>query len=134
MLEKIIYFNKLKQKIKDHYFLRRHRKSVKGLKESFIFNAGDIVKVVYFRKSYSYVFEGICFGIRKKGFIMPNTSFFLRNVILGISIEMIFLYFYKRLYFLKLYDYKRKFSFINRNKLFFLRKRSNKKSATAFHL
>jgi|ERR1700722_1100540 ribosomal protein L19 len=128
MLEKITYFYKLRQKIKDNNYFRRHRKIVKGLSKSFIFNAGDIIKVVYFRKNYSYVFEGICIGIRKKGFIMPNTSFFLRNIILGIGIEMIFLYFFKRLYFLKLYDYKRKFSFLNKNKLFLLRKKNNQKS------
>ena len=128
MLEKITYFYKLRQKIKDNNYFRRHRKIVKGLSKSFIFNAGDIIKVVYFRKNYSYVFEGICIGIRKKGFIMPNTSFFLRNIILGIGIEMIFLYFFKRLYFLKLYDYKRKFSFLNKNKLFLLRKENNQKS------
>ena len=128
MLEKITYFYKLRQKIKDNNYFRRHRKIVKGLSKSFIFNAGDIIKVVYFRKNYSYVFEGICIGIRKKGFIMPNTSFFLQNIILGIGIEMIFLYFFKRLYFLQLYDYKRKFSFLNKNKLFLLRKENNQKS------
>src|SRR5579884_3909660 len=117
MLQQKNYFHNLKQYQKNYYYLRRHRKLVKGLSKSFIFSSGDIVKVVYFRKNYSYVFEGICLGIKNKAFLLPNTSFKLLNIILGISIEMIFLYFSKRLYFLKLHDYKRKFKFISKNKL-----------------
>jgi ribosomal protein L19 len=134
MLQQNNYFNNITIKQKNFYYLRRHRKVVKGLSKSFIFNAGDIIKVVYFRKNYSYVFEGICIGIKKKAFLMPNTSFKLRNIILGISIEMIFLYFSKRLYFLKLHDYKRKFKFINKNKLFYLRFAKNKASKISFLL
>lgn len=132
MFQQIIYFHKLKQKLKNPFFLRQHRNKIKGLLTSYMFNAGDIVKVVYFRKSYAYVFEGICLGIRKKSFIDPNTSFFLRNIVLGIAIEMIFSYFSKRLYFLKLQDYKRKFASVNRNKIFFLRKKKNQHSNVDF--
>jgi len=132
MLQKKEYFNYLKNIQKNYSYLRRHRKLIKGLKGSFIFNAGDIVKVVYFRKNYSYVFEGICLGIKKKSFTMPNTSFKLRNIVLGIGIEMIFLFFSKRLFFLKLHDYKRKFKFINKNKLFYLRFAKNQASKVSF--
>jgi len=121
MLKDLFYFNKIVYRIKDIYYLRRHRKKVKGLSKSFIFNAGDFVKVIYFRKSYAYVFEGLCLGIRNKNFISPNTAFILTNTVLGIKIEIIFAYFSKRLYFLKLLDYKIKFDFINRNKIFFLK-------------
>jgi ribosomal protein L19 len=126
------YFNFLIQVQKDFFYLRRNRPLIKGFSKSFIFNAGDILKVIFFRKNYSYVFEGICLGIKKKSFIMPNTSFLLRNIILGISIEMVFLYFSKRLYFLKLQDYKRKFKTTNRNKLFYLRSLRNYKSKVDF--
>lgn len=132
MLQQEKYFNNLKTFTKNYNYLRRHRKLIKGLSKSFIFNAGDIIKVVYFRKNYSYVFEGICLGIKKKSFLLPNTSFKLRNIILGISIEMIFLYFSKRLFFLKLHDYKRKFKFINKNKLFYLRFAKNQASKVDF--
>ena len=132
MLQEKKYFNYLNNIKKDYFYLRRHRQLIKGLSNSFIFNAGDIVKVVYFRKNYSYVFEGICLGIKKKSFLMPNTSFKLRNIVLGIGIEMIFLFFSKRLYFLKLHDYKRKFKFINKNKLFYLRFVKNQASKVKF--
>lgn len=132
MLQEKKYFNYLNNIKKDYFYLRRHRQLIKGLSNSFIFNAGDIVKVVYFRKNYSYVFEGICLGIKKKSFLMPNTSFKLRNIVLGIGIEMIFLFFSKRLYFLKLHDYKRKFNFINKNKLFYLRFAKNQASKVKF--
>jgi ribosomal protein L19 len=111
MLSTQKYFNTLKTFKKNYSYLRRHRSLINGLNNSFIFKAGDIVKVVYFRKNYSYVFEGICLGIKNKAFLLPNTSFKLRNIVLGISIEMNFLFFSKRLYFLKLHDYKRKFKF-----------------------
>jgi ribosomal protein L19 len=132
MLQKKEYFNYLSNIQKDYFYLRRHRQLIKGLTNSFLFNAGDIVKVIYFRKNYSYVFEGICLGIKKKSFLTPNTSFKLRNIILGIGIEMIFLFFSKRLYFLKLHDYKRKFKFINKNKLFYLRFAKNQASKVKF--
>ena len=65
---------------------------------------------------------------KKKNYLSLNTSFLLRNVILGVGTEMLFSYFCKRLYNLRFQDYKRKFMYIKRNKLFFLRNKKNKYS------
>jgi ribosomal protein L19 len=121
------YFNIIQQKEKNYMHIRRHREHVKGLKKSVIFSVGDVIKVVFFRKNYSYLFEGVCISIKKKGFGL-NMSFVLRNIILGIAIEMVFSYYANRLYNLRLQDYKRKFMHLRRNKLFFLAKKKNIKS------
>jgi len=119
------YFKTLVAWKTNYLYLRKHREKIKGLKKSLIFSVGDIVKVAFFRKSYSYLFEGICISIKKKSFLSPNLSFSLRNVVLGISIEMMFSYYINRLYHLKLQDYKRKSMHIRSSKLFSLRKKKN---------
>jgi hypothetical protein len=44
------------------------------------------------------------------------------------AIEVTVSYFYNRIYKLKFLDYKRKFYFFNKNKIFFIRKRLNRES------
>ena len=128
----INYFNFLTTYRINHIYMRKHRLKLKGLKNVFIFSVGDILKIIYFRKIYLYIFEGICISIKKKSFLMPNVSFILRNIVLGISIEIIFLFFSNRLYFLKIKDYKRKFNTSHKNKLFYLRFRNNQASYVNF--
>jgi ribosomal protein L19 len=124
----MLYFNKIENsKFKQNFIkLRQHRKLIKGFKKVNIFTVGDIIKVVFSRKNVFSSFEGICICIKKKKFLSSNTTFILRNVILGIPIEMNFSYFLNRLYYLKLQDYKRKMAYVYKNKLFFLRSKVNK--------
>lgn len=113
-------------KTKKYVYRRKKRDKIKGLKKSYKFNAGDIINVVYFKKSLGFTFEGICLAVRKMSFDSPATSFLLRNVILGVGIEFISSYFYNRNYYLTLLDYKRKAYFYRHNKLYYLRDKVNR--------
>lgn len=57
-----------------------------------------------------------------------EVSFILRNVILGVAIEVRVLYFLNRQYSLTLVDFKRKFDSLNKNKLLEIRSGLNRKS------
>lgn len=57
-----------------------------------------------------------------------EVSFILRNVILGVAIEVRVLYFLNRQYLLSLSDFKRKFDSLNKNKLLEIRSGLNRKS------
>jgi|ERR1700722_2159744 len=126
------YFNNLVIKEKNYLFLRKHRKSVKGLFKSFKFSVGDILKVIFIIRNFYLIFEGICICVKKKNFLSFNTGFTIRNIILGIGVEMMFSYFCNRLYSLKLQNYKRKFRSIKKSKLFSIRNKKNKHSKVVF--
>ena len=59
---------------------------------------------------------------------MPDVTLILRNIIMKVAIEITVSFFYNRVYKLRFLDYKRKFYFYNKNKIFFIRKRLNKES------
>lgn len=92
------------------------------------FKAGDILEIVFFRKGLPYTFEGICLSIKNKSLQNNNSSFILRNVLSGIGIEYSVSFFYNRMYFLRINDYKKKFHDIHRAKFFFIRERLNRES------
>lgn len=117
--------NKL-SKTKKFIHRRKKRPSIKGLKRTYCFTAGDIINVVYFKKALGFTFEGICLAVRKLSFSLPNTSFLLRNVILSVGMEFISSFFYNRNYYLTLLDYKRKAFYYKSTKLYFLRNRINR--------
>jgi ribosomal protein L19 len=98
-----------------------------GLKKAYMFRAGDILKVVYIAKNNAYTFNGVCMAVRGK-FKNPNLSFLLRNVIMGVGIEMGFLYFGNRLFSLHLEFYKKKHLFARTARLFYIRNRINSQS------
>ena len=102
--------------------LRQRRTLAPGFRNAFFVSSGDILEVFFAKKGSIFMFEGICLAVRRKLFKNPNTSLVLRNSIFGVGIECTFSYFYNRVYFFKINDYKRKFSFIRKAKLFFLRK------------
>lgn len=108
--------------------LRKQREPIKGLKNSYQFSAGDIINLVYFKKSLGFTFEGICLSVKKISLCVPNSSFLLRNIILGVGVEFLSSFFYNRNYFLTLLDYKRKSFFYRNNKLYYLRNKVNRNS------
>ena len=99
-----------------------------GFGNRFFFLVGDIIKVSFFKSIHPLVFEGICISVKGRGFMTSNVSFILRNVILGVAIEVRILYFLNRQYLLKFSDYKRKFYFCRKNKLLEIRNKKNRKS------
>ena len=107
---------------------RKNRKFIKGSKKYKIFIVGDIIEFLFIFKSVPLLFSGICIAIRKKSFLVPDVTLILRNIIMKVAIEVTVSFFYNRIYKLKFLDYKRKFFFFNKNKIFFIRKRLNRES------
>jgi len=107
---------------------RKNRKNIKGSKKYKKFVVGDIIEFLFVFKSVPLLYSGICIAIKRKSFLVPDVTLIIRNVIMKIAIEVTVSFFYNRLYKLKFLDYKRKFYFFNKNKIFFLRKRLNRES------
>ncbi len=100
---------------------------IRGLKKAYKFRAGDILNLVYIAKNNPYTFKGVCMAVRKK-FKNPNLSFLLRNVIMGIGIEMTFIYFGNRLFRLYLEFFKKKHLLARTARIFYIRARINRQS------
>jgi len=107
---------------------RKNRNCIKGSIKYKKFVVGDIIEFLFVFKSVPLLYSGICIAIRKKTFLMPDVTLILRNIIMKVAIEVTVSFFYNRLYKLKFLDYKRKFYFFNKNKIFFIRKRLNRES------
>jgi|ERR1700742_729067 len=129
------YFNKItllekSSELTPAFFIkqRKNRKFIKGSKKYKIFEVGDIIEFLFVYKSVPLLYSGICIAIRRKSFLVPDVILILRNIIMRVAVEVIVSFFYNRIYKLKFLDYKRKFYFFNKNKIFFLRKRLNRES------
>ena len=107
---------------------RKNRNFIKGSRKFKKFVVGDIIEFLFVFKSVPLLYSGICIAIRKKSFLVPDVTLILRNIIMKVAIEVTVSFFYNRLYKLKFLDYKRKFYFFNKNKIFYIRKRVNKES------
>ena len=107
---------------------RKNRNYIKGSKKYKKFLVGDIIEFLFIFKSVPLLYSGICIAIKRKSFLVPDVTLILRNVIMKVAIEVTVSFFYNRLYKLKFLDYKRKFYFYNKNKIFYIRKRLNKES------
>lgn len=92
------------------------------------FTTGDIIYVSFWRGYLIYDFEGICISKKKKYLQNIDVSFVLRNIFLGVAMEMTFSLFFNRLFNLKLKFYKRKRFFYPSSKLYYLRNKVNKQS------
>jgi ribosomal protein L19 len=129
------YFNinsllDLKYKLTPAYYIkqRKNRTFIKGSKKYKRFLVGDIIEFLFVFKSVPLLYSGICIAIRKKSFLLPDVTLILRNIIMKVAIEVTVSFFYNRVYKLKFLDYKRKFYFFNKNKIFFIIKRLNRES------
>jgi ribosomal protein L19 len=107
---------------------RKNRNFIKGSKKYKMFLVGDIIEFLFIFKSVPLLYSGICIAIKRKGFLMPDVTLILRNIIMKVAIEITVSFFYNRIYKLRFLDYKRKFYFFNKNKIFFIRKRLNRES------
>lgn len=116
--------NKLSLLIKD----RLKRKNVLNLINILHITSGDIIALVFWKEAIIYRFEGICFSIKNKSLTNFNTSISVRNVILGVGVEVIASYFPNRVYFMTILDYKRKQFLYRKSKLYYLRKKLNRSS------
>jgi len=92
------------------------------------FLIGDILGLSFRNKGYSYSFEGLCIAVRKKKALNPETSLVLRNVLGDVGVELTFSYYYNRVFFLRVNNFKRKKLTYPRAKLFYVRHKLNKAS------
>jgi len=92
------------------------------------FKSGDILVVVYCKETIIYRFEGICIALRHKCLQQVNTALTLRNIVFGIGIELCITYYFHRIYFLSIMDYKRKQFRYKKSKLYYLRGKINRAS------
>lgn len=104
------------------------RALVFGFRNVPLFFPGDIVEVFFFRRGSSFIFEGVCLGVRR-GFRRPDCTFVLRNYVHGVGIECLFSYYYNRLYGLRVHEFKKKSFSFARSKFFFLRERLQRLTA-----
>jgi ribosomal protein L19 len=129
-----LYFEFYKDKDLKNTLFKKRRKyfKVDDLYCSSFFFVGDIISICFFKGNEPVVFEGVCLGIRKKKkLFFSNVSFFLRNIILGIGVEVIAAYYYNRLYVLNINNYKRKMKAIRSSRIYFIRFRVNRFSRVA---
>jgi len=89
---------------------------------------GDVIAVVFWKEAIIYRFEGICFSIKKRSLLCADVVLVLRNVITGVSIELLVSYYYNRIYFLVILDYKRKYFLYRKSKLYYIRHKMNQAS------
>jgi len=107
---------------------RRNRKLVEGFFNIRHFVSGDIIDLIFKRRGLTFTFQGICLAVRKKNLGNVNASFILRNVLSGIGIELIILYYYNRVYKFFIHDFKRKDFGYRQSKLYYLRNRLNRET------
>ena len=69
------------------HILRRRLKRIK-IYYKYLFNAGDIISVEFESIGYFTRFKGICIRKHCKKFLNINSSFLIRNIILGVGVEL----------------------------------------------
>lgn len=129
-MEKITYFL-VKSKITKISLLiksRLKRKKIFGVRKILQITSGDIIALVFWKEAIIYRFEGICIAIKKKSLTQFNTSVCVRNVILGVAIEVTASYFPNRVYYMTILDYKRKQFIYRKAKLCYLSQKINRES------
>lgn len=89
---------------------------------------GDIISIVFWKEALIYRFEGICFAIRKSSLLCTDVMLLLRNVVMGISVELLVSYYYNRIYLLVILNHKRKYLLYRKAKLYFVRDKFNRAS------
>jgi len=92
------------------------------------FKAGDILIILFWVKNFIFKFEGLCICLRKKKFVRPDVSIILRNVLLGVGLEFCVSYYFNRIFFLNISDFKRKRFVYSRAKLYYVRLKINRAS------
>ena len=100
----MLYFSSLSL---GNIFIRCKRKKVLGFSKVNIFLVGDYLVVVFFSKNSPFPFEGVCLAIRKKSLLLPNTSFIIKNSLVGVLMHMVICYYYNRVYNMVFLYYKK---------------------------
>lgn len=103
-------------KVEQKHLLRRvYRQS--------LFEVGDVVSIFFRDPSFNFFFEGLCLALKKPQ--TPEFSFRLQNVVGGSLVELTLSFYYNRVFFFKVNDFKRKKFYYNHSKLFYLNSKSH---------
>lgn len=88
------------------------------------FEAGDIVRVFFSHYTRTFMFFGICLGIRKKSLFDKSCSIILQNTIGGIVMKFVFSFYYLRAYRLIFETYRRKAFYYRKSKIYYITRKS----------
>lgn len=90
-------------------FLRKPQLfSIKGLSPVFFPKAGDVLTVFFSKKGSFFFFEGLCYKVKRKSFMLPDSSFALVNKLKGSIVCYFFSFFYNLAFSLRFSFYKKK--------------------------
>lgn len=92
------------------------------------YSAGDVLEIMYWRRSMKFFPAGICIRKRKHSLLHPDAMIVLRNVLGRIGTECTASYYLNRAYDIHLEDYKRKRFIYRRAKLYYIRHKVNQAS------
>jgi len=74
----------------------------------------------FFKGGSAFFFEGLCFRIRSKSFLLPDSSFSLINKLKGSVICYTFSFFYNLIFSLRFSFYKKKKFFRKTSKIYYV--------------
>lgn len=92
---------------------------IKGLSFLYLPRVGDVLKVFFSKKGSSFFFEGLCFKVMKRKFLLPDSSFSIINKMKGSSISFSFSLFYNLVFALDFSFFKKKSFKFRKAKLFY---------------
>jgi hypothetical protein len=101
-----------------------HKKKIVGISFLYMPSVGDVLKIFFSKKGSFYYFEGLCFSIKRKSFLVPDSSLSVVNKIKGSVINFFFSYFYNLIFSLKFSDFKRKKKIGKGSKIYFILNKS----------
>lgn len=81
--------------------------SVVGLNTGVKIAVGDVIKIFYSLKGANFYFEGFCYYIKRKSFLLPDTGIRLIAKIKGYMVTFIFSFFYNLIFYNEKVDYKK---------------------------
>lgn len=81
--------------------------NVVGLNESIKIAVGDVIKIFYSLKGSNFYFEGFCYYLKRKSYMLPDTGVRLIAKIKGYIITFTFSFFYNLIFFNEKIDFKK---------------------------
>lgn len=81
---------------------------VKAFPSIIVPKAGDVLTVFFSKKGSFFFFEGLCYKVKRKSFLLPDSSFALVNKIKGFVVCYFFSFFYNLTFSLRFSFYKKK--------------------------
>lgn len=81
--------------------------NVVGLNKCFKIAVGDVIKIYYFLKGSNFYFEGFCYYLKRKSYLLPDTGIKLVTKLKGYMVTFTFSFFYNLMFFNEKIDYKK---------------------------